>query len=287
MMRKAVFISLVLLFIGGCTVKATYNRLDWVLTEYLESYVELNKTQKADLRDHMRATLAWHRRTQLPAYVLWLESVRHDVSLGMNQAQVEQHGLQLLVFWRAMMVRLAADMAVLLPQLDTQQREALFSSFADRNAEYHEDYVQVSRQKQRKNYTKWLKKRFDGWLGSLTEQQEQLIATSAAQIQPIATDALQTRHRWQTQLREILQDHKDTATTRAALHKLFVQPENLRSDQYQQQLIHNSNVVTQLIADISNQLTDKQRKHFNKRVDKYIKLINELAQEVRPGQTES
>ena len=287
MMRKAVFISLVLLLIGGCTVKATYNRLDWVLTEYLESYVELNKTQKADLRDHMRATLAWHRRTQLPAYVLWLESVRHDVSLGMNQAQVEQHGLQLLVFWRAMMVRLAADMAVLLPQLDTQQREALFSSFADRNAEYHEDYVQVSRQKQRKNHTKWLEKRFDGWLGSLTEQQEQLIATSAAQIQPIATNALKTRHRWQTQLREILQDHKDTATTRAALHKLFVQPENLRSDQYQQQLIHNSNVVTQLIADISNQLTDKQRKHFNKRVDKYIKLINELAQEVRPGQTES
>ena len=287
MMRKAVFISLVLLLIGGCTVKATYNRLDWVLTEYLESYVELNKTQKADLRDHMRATLAWHRRTQLPAYVLWLKSVRHDVPLGMNQAQVEQHGLQLLVFWRAMMVRLAADMAVLLPQLDTQQREALFSSFADRNAEYHEDYVQVSRQKQRKNYTKWLKKRFDGWLGSLTEQQEQLIATSAAQIQPIATDALQTRHRWQTQLREILQDHKDTATTRAALHKLFVQPENLRSDQYQQQLIHNSNVITQLIADISTQLTDKQRKHFNKRVDKYIKLINELAQEVRPGQTES
>ena len=287
MMRKAVFISLLLLLIGGCTVKATYNRLDWVLTEYLESYVELNKTQKADLRDHMRATLAWHRRTQLPAYVLWLKSVRHDVPLGMNQAQVEQHGLQLLVFWRAMMVRLAADMAVLLPQLDTQQREALFSSFADRNAEYHEDYVQVSRQKQRKNYTKWLKKRFDGWLGSLTEQQEQLIATSAAQIQPIATDALQTRHRWQTQLREILQDHKDTATTRAALHKLFVQPENLRSDQYQQQLIHNSNVITQLIADISTQLTDKQRKHFNKRVDKYIKLINELAQEVRPGQTES
>ena len=71
------------------------------------------------------------------------------------------------------------------------------------------------------------------------------------------------------------------------MHKLFVQPENLRSDEYKQQLIHNSNVATQLIADISTQLTDKQRRHFNKRIDKYIRLINELAQEARPRQTGS
>jgi uncharacterized protein YutE (UPF0331/DUF86 family) len=63
------------------------------------------------------------------------------------------------------------------------------------------------------------------------------------------------------------------------LQKLFVQPENLRSEYYKQQLIHNSGVITQLIADVANQLTDKQKKHLNKRIDKYIKLFNELAEE--------
>ena len=287
MMRKALLISVLFVVVGGCTLKGTYNRLDWVLTEYLESYVELNKTQKVALRQHMRVTLSWHRRTQLPAYVLWLENVKHDVQHGITQAQVEQHGLQLLVFWRALMVRFAEDMAVLLPQLDAQQREALFTSFADRNAEYHKDYIQVSRQQQRKNYTQWLEERFDSWLGSLTKQQEQRIAASAAQIQPIATDALKTRLRWQMQLREILQNHNDTATTQAALQTLFVQPENLRSERYKQQLILNSNVITQLIADIANQLTDKQRKHFNKRIDKYIKLFTELAQDAQLQQAAS
>jgi len=278
-MRKALFISLVILVVGGCTLKAGYNRLDWLLAEYLESYVELNKDQKAALRQRMAASLEWHRRTQLPAYGLWLESVKHDVQHGITQGQVEQHGLQLLVLWRALMVRFADDMAVLLPLLDAQQREALFDSFAQENAEFHEDYIQVSRQQQRKNYADWLEEHFERWLGSLTAQQQQLIAISAAQIQPIATDALKTRLRWQQQLREILRNHKDSATTRAAMQNLFVQPEQLRTERYKQQLIHNTDVITQLIADVANQLTDKQHQHLNKRIDKYRKLVEDLVAE--------
>ena len=278
-MRKALLISVAVLVVGGCTFRASYNRLDWLLTEYLESYVELNKDQKTALRQRMAASLDWHRRTQLPAYVLWLQSVRHDVQHGITQDQVEQHGLQLLILWRALMVRFADDMAVLLPQLDVSQHEALFESFAEENAEYHEDYIQVSHQQRQKHYTERLEGIFDNWLGSLTEQQEQRIASSAAQLQPIATEALKTRLRWQMQLREILQYHKDTATTQAALHDLFVNPEQLRTDRYKQQLIHNSDVITQLIADVGNQLTEKQQQHLNRRIDKYINLFNELAAE--------
>jgi hypothetical protein len=58
-----------------------------------------------------------------------------------------------------------------------------------------------------------------------------------------------------------------------------VQPETLRTERYKQQLIHNAGVITQLIADVGNQLTDKQQKHLFKRIDKYIKLFNELAAE--------
>ena len=280
-MRKFLLIAVVFLVVGGCTLKGTYNRLDWMLTEYLESYIELNKTQKAALRQHMQATLEWHRRTQLPAYSLWLKSVKHDIQQGITQPQVEQHGLQLLVFWRALMVRFSEDMAVLLPQLDAQQREELFASFADKNAEYHVDYIQVSHETQRKNYLKRTGDSFDRWLGSVTRQQEQLIVASADQIQYIAKDVLKTRLRWQMQLREILRQHKDTATTQVALQKLFVEPETLRSERYKQQLIHNAGIITQLITDIANQLTEKQKKHLFKRIDKYIKLFDDLAKEAQ------
>ena len=283
-MYKILLLIVALFVVAGCTMKGTYNRLDWMLTEYLESYVELDKSQKAALRQRMQATLEWHRRTQLPAYSLWLKSVKHDIRQGITQPQVEQHGLQLLVFWRAMMVRFSEDMAVLLPQLDAKQREELFTSLADKNAEYHVDYIQLSHEQQRKNYIKRMDDIFDGWLGSVTRQQEQRIIASADQIHYIAKDVLKTRMRWQLQLREILQNHKDTVTTQVALQKLFVEPETLRSDRYNQQLIHNAGIISHLITDVANQLTDKQQKHLFKRIDKYIKLFDELAEEAQPQQ---
>ena len=278
-MRKTLLLIVALFVVAGCTMKGTYNRLDWMLTEYLERYVELTKAQKKALRQRMQTSLEWHRRTQLPAYTVWFQGVKHDIQHGITQPQVEQHGLQLLVFWRALMVRFSEDMAVLLPQLDAKQREELFTSFADKNAEYHVDYIQLSHKQLRKNYIKRTEDNFDGWLGSVTKQQKQLIVASADDIQYIARDVLKTRLRWQMQLREILRYHKDTATTQAALQKLFVQPETLRSERYKQQLIHNAKIITQLIADVANQLTDKQKKHLFKRIDKYIKLFKDLTEE--------
>lgn len=278
-MRKAVLISLIFFVIGGCTVKSTYNRLDWIITRYLDSYVELTHEQKAELRRSLSRTLHWHRTTQLPAYVGWLQSVKQDVATGLTEARVEQHSLELLVYWRALMVRVADDMALLLPSLSPQQRAELFASFIEKNDEYRDDYIKVSRQQQRKNYTERLEDSFDIWLGSLRQDQKKRIHAAAIAMQPIATESLQTRIRWQQELHTILDNHQDPAATREAMHTLFVNTETLRSASYQYMLEHNRQVVTRLIVDISKTLSDKQRLHFNKRVDKYIKLFSELAQE--------
>ncbi len=287
MMRKAVLISLVFLLIGGCTVKSTYNRLDWVLAKYLNTYVKLTDAQKDELREYLASTLDWHRTTQLPAYVSWLQRVKQDVAHGLTEAQVEHHTLELLVFWRALMMRFAEDMAVLLPDLSPQQKAELFASFIEKNDEYRDDYIKVSQKQQRENYTEQLQDSFDSWLGSLSRNQEKRIHAAAIEMQPIAAESLQTRIRWQQELHTILDSQQDLDTTREAMHTLFVNTETLRSTRYKHMLEHNRQVVTHLIVDISKTLSDKQHKHFNKRVDKYIKLFSELAQEAQPRQAAS
>jgi hypothetical protein len=287
MMRKAVLICLVFLVFGGCTVKGTYNRLDWVLAKYLNSYVELTDTQERELREYLASTLYWHRTTQLPLYINWLQSVKQDVVHGLTEAQVEQHTLELLLYWRALMVRFADDMAVLLPELSPQQRAELFASFIEKNDEYQADYIKVSQQQQQKNYTERLQDSFDSWLGSLSLEQKKSIQAAAVQMQPIAAESLQTRIRWQQELHAILENHQDLVTTREAMHRLFVDTETLRSATYKHMLEHNRQVVSRLIVDISRTLSDKQRQYFNKRVDKYIKLFSELTQDATPRQAAS
>ena len=287
MIRKAVLISLVLFLISGCSVKSTYNRLDWILTQYLDSYVELTDAQEDELREYLANTLYWHRTTQLPAYVSWLQRVKQDVAHDLTEAQVEHHTLELLVYWRALMMRVADDMAVLMPELSPQQRAELFASFIEKNDEYRTDYIKVSRKQQRENYTERLQDSFDSWLGSLSQNQKKLIQAAAIEMQPIAAESLQTRIRWQQELHTILDSQQDLAATREAMHTLFVNTETLRSTSYKHMLEHNRQVVTHLIVDISKTLSDKQRKHFNKRVDKYIKLFSELAQQAQPRQAAS
>ena len=287
MMHKAVLISLVLFLISGCTVKSTYNRLDWILTLYLDSYVELTDAQEDELREYLANTLYWHRSTQLPAYVSWLQRVKQDVAHDLTEAQVEQHTLELLVYWRALMMRFADDMAVLMPDLSPQQRAELFASFIEKNDKYRDEYIKVSRKQQRENYTERLQDSFDSWLGSLSQNQKKSIHTAAIQMQPIAAESLQTRIRWQQELHTILDSQQDLTATREAMHTLFVNTETLRSTSYKHMLEHNRQLVTRLIVDLSKTLSDKQRKHFNKRVDKYIKLFSELAQEAQPRQAAS
>ena len=286
-MRKVLFLSFIVLIVAGCTLKATYNRLDWVLGNYLERYVELTSAQEAELKQRLATTLEWHRTTQLPVYAAWLRTVKYDVQHGLSETQVEQHTLELLLYWRTLMIRFADDMAEMLPTLNAQQQLELFASFADKNADYEERYINVSREQQRDNYTERLEDSFDSWLGSLSEQQQQLIQTAAHQLQPIATQSLQMRLRWQQQLKGVLENHQDTATTRAAMQTLFVNPESLRSVTYKHILEHNRQVITRLIVDVAHTLSDTQRQHLNQRLDKYITLFNDLAQQAPSAQCEA
>lgn len=278
-MRKTFVLIMVLLAVTGCTLKATYNRLDWVLGNYLERYVALTPAQEAQLKQRLTATLEWHRTTQLPVYASWLQNVKYDVHHGLTETQVEQHTLELLLYWRTLMIRFADDMAEMLPELSPAQRTELFASFADRNAEYEERYIKVSRQQQRDNYTERLEDSFDSWLGSLSDQQQQLIQTAALELQPIATQSLQMRQRWQQQLKRVLENHRDPATTRAAMQTLFANTESLRSVTYRHMLEHNRQVITRLIVDVAQSLSDQQREHLNQRIDKYITLFTDLAQQ--------
>lgn len=286
-MRKTLYLIMVMMAVTGCTLKATYNRLDWVLGNYLERYVALTPAQENILKQRLATTLEWHRSTQLPVYATWLQNVKFDVQHGLTETQVEQHSLELLLYWRSLMIRFADDMAEMLPELSPAQRTELFESFAEKNAEYEERYIKVSRQQVRDNYTERLEDSFDSWLGSLTPQQQELIQTAAQELQPIATQSLLMRQRWQQQLKRVLENHQDAARTRTAMQTLFVNSESLRSVTYKHMLEHNRQVINRLIVDVAQTLNDSQRQHLNQRIDKYIGLFTELAQQAPAGQCEA
>ena len=92
--KKILLFSLV--FLVGCSSTTfIYNRLDFLLPWYLESYVDLNQEQRKNLNELLEPFFEWHREEELPKYaeiigdvellldekieLSSIESITHDV----------------------------------------------------------------------------------------------------------------------------------------------------------------------------------------------------------------
>ena len=277
LMRRLLLLGLVLVLLGGCTMKATYNRLDWLAAKYLSSYIELTDEQKLVLKQRLADTLEWHRSTQLPAYAQWLGNLQYDMQDGLTESQVNQYGLELLVFWRNLMLRLADDLAVLLPRLTTEQREALFARLEKENSSDGREVAVVSVEKRQSEYAGRLEKGLGRWLGGINEQQKGLIRVAANKLQPTETDSFRMRVRFQQTVRSLLEEQADEDEIRRTLRSLLINNESRHNDAYQKKFENNRRVLTQLIVDISSTMEPDQKKYLNQRIDKFIKLFNDLS----------
>ena len=150
-----------------------------------------------------------------------------------------------------------------------------------KNNEFAEKFIDISREEQLEIYIERMEDRFKLWLGSVTEQQGQLIKVSAVKFKTIAPEVLKTRRLWQAELKTVLEKRKDISATSKAMHDLFVNSARLRSDNYKKMFNDNQQTLIWLIVDVANTMTKEQQQYFYTQVEHYSKHFTELAEEAR------
>ncbi len=280
-MRKFLLISFVSIMASACTVKTLYNKLDWFIVDYIDDYVELSSEQQITLYKHLDDSLHWHRTSQLPVYVNWLQDFKLDVQSKLSYQKIAQNITNLQSYFHPLMVRTAGEMAILLPDLTALQQKKLYASMTKKNNEFAEKFIDISREEQLEIYIERMEDRFKLWLGSVTEQQGQLIKVSAVKFKTIAPEVLKTRRLWQAELKTVLEKRKDISATSKAMHDLFVNSARLRSDNYKKMFNDNQQTLIWLIVDVANTMTKEQQQYFYTQVEHYSKHFTELAEEAR------
>lgn len=284
LMRKLLICSLVILMLGGCSQKTAYNHLDLLVAEYLDDYVELNNIQQVQLEKSLNETLAWHREQQLPVSIEWLQSLKQDLGEELTYDRVAFHADQLLMFWNAIEGQFANDMAVLLPTLSVEQRKELLKSFAEKNDEFREEYIEIGQKERREQLVKRVEDSFERWLDDLTKNQITQIHATAHKMEDTAPNMLAMRIQWQNELLRLLNDGAGHSDVQQDIVNVFVQRNALRSEAYQQQLETNQDLIYRLIVNISKTLEAEQKEYLVSRIDDYIELFKSL---VKDGQEES
>lgn len=267
------------LVLSGCAVRFVYNQLDWLVPWYLEDYIELEGPQKQLFKSRLEDYLAWHRSAQLPQYADFLDQVAAQAERGLSRADIDAIQSRTEALAQAMVDRLQPDMIELFALASDEQVAKLFKKFAEDDARYKKEYLDVSISEQRKQRAKEAQHYAERWTGSLSKDQVRLIRHWSRSFDPMGEEFFATRKAWQAEFQRILQMRHDRPAYDQAFARLLATPTFGRSDGMQQKLDRNQQALVDLYLALDKSLSQGQRDHMVKKLRSYAEDFRVLAKQ--------
>lgn len=268
----------------ACTVKTSYRFLDWIIAWQVDDYITLTRSQQVVFDQQLAELLSWHKATQLVLYRDWLVDGKVLFQQPLKLDQLNRWLNQAGLFWPQLMAQLTQASAQVLVSLSDQQVAAMMAELGVTLADDRDEYRQLN-QRQSENYQRSkerqsdkIGKHFRRWLGDLSVEQRQWI-NDWVEVR-IDTQGLwlDNRQQWLNDFERVL-GVRHQADFSIALADLFMSTEQRRSGQYQAAIDQNTESALHLIIKLQASLSDRQKRHFNREIDYWIKTLSELAGE--------
>ncbi len=280
MRRSLLLVISLALLISGCSTRLAYNYLDWWLDWTIEDYVSLNDEQQSQTEAAIDRLHLWHRQQQLPLYADYLDKLNSVItSESLTQEQLNSLLDTGYDLWTGLLNELLSDSSQLLSSLSDEQIEELFTNIEKyQEKEFAEKYVSKDMEKLKQRSLKNRQEFFKTWLGPLSEEQQTLIAHWHQQSKPFGPTALTQRRQWRQEFAELLAQRSAEHFAPQLAEMLHYPPERWVPE-YREQVKHNQAINQQLIMALHASLTEKQKRHCQKRLQGYIKDFQHLAKQ--------
>ncbi len=277
--QRLLLVSALVLLASGCAVRFVYNQLDWLVPWYLDDYIALEGPQKQLFESRLDAYLQWHRREQLPLYAEFLEDVAGRAKRGLKPSDIATIQRRTEELAQAMVIQLQPDMIELFAMASDKQVEKLFRKFAEDDARFRKEYLEVSAREQRRQRAKEALLYVERWTGSLRKEQRKMIDDWSQSYELMAEELLETRTAWQQEFRRILDMRQDRPAYEAAFKQLLANPTFGRSDALQQKYDRNEQAVIALYLQLDHSLSPDQRTRMVKKLRSYADDFRHLAKQ--------
>ncbi len=257
-MVKKIGLALALLWLVGCTNQIAYNHLDWLVSWYVDDYVELNTEQEEQLQTSLNDLLIWHRQVELPLYHNQLSDLLVDVNAGGMSAPVWlNHIVQIREHISRVRNKATLRLTQLAAGLSEQQVNELFDNLQSKGEASKEEFNDLSDEEVYEQRFEKLYDTFDGYLGSVSEQQVAIIddyidktsSNTLAYIKFNATLQSIARGMFKQFNGQLLNDN---------VYDLFIRSEQFKSDELKQNSALKIELGAQLLSDIYVTLSPKQ-----------------------------
>lgn len=266
------------LLISSCSLRWSYNFLDWLVAWEVGEYVTLDRQQKKQLNKSIDDFHRWHRSTQLPLYADFLQRLESQLLDEETDSAALMHSFdQASELWQDSLVEFTAFAPTLFRELSEPQIAELIRNTEKETNKAVEKYMGREESEARRKQHKHMLKRLNKWLGQLTPKQMALLDQWSLEVTSNHKLMVQARQEWQQLFDQTLQENRQSDTFEKQVQTLLVYPNTLWSDEYRQSVEHNQQLTMELFADISHQLTEQQKHSLRKKLHGYINDFQHLA----------
>ena len=269
-MKNRAAILLLAIVLAGCGPRLVYPHLDWLIPWYVSDYISLDSDQKNMLEARLLKVLDWHCRTQLPAYATTLRALGRDLADSfqpVDAATLQVYNTHLMALWKDLLQQIGPDITAILATATDAQVDELFDNLEKQNHKFRKKYVDLPPDELSQNREERMVKRTEYWISKLNPEQKQAVSDWRLQLAPIAVDWLRNREIVQAEARSLLAHRHDNPGFQAAMLELIINPESMRNAEFQRKIDINTAVTINILAQLNQLLTGKQRSYLLNRIE--------------------
>ncbi|MEM0912186.1 MAG: DUF6279 family lipoprotein [Pseudomonadota bacterium] len=280
-MKKIALLLITIFTLGGCSSKFAYNNIDWLIYWFLDDYIELTSEQESVFDEKLQNWISWHKSEELPQYIEHMDQLISDIkSDQMTQQRMAYHQEKARSHWVRLRAQVAPDLVEMSKLLDDEQVVYLFAALEDDNQEEKEAYLERVSYSEEKRERRWSKRNQDNasdWFGRLNKQQKDYISDSYGQFESTGQHWIDYKQNYQSNLRSLFVTREINEDFDAELLEMLTQPEQYRSDEFNQASERNNEKSKQYLIKLMSMATDKQKQKLIDKIGDYREDILDLA----------
>ena len=274
--KKLIAALLLTLLAAGCTMSFTYNHLDWLIPWYVDDYVDLSRQQRQLLQGQLGPVLQWHREEELERYLELLDRIEADLAGEVTTAQVLSWADEIIAAAERVEENMVSVALQFGATLSDEQLAEFMESVWEEHREYEEEFLGRTDEEYIEENKDNLEEFLERFTGRLNDEQDAVLLRAAESLQRFDGVWLEDHEQWLNTLGPLLQRKPGWED---AVREAYANRTLRRSQQYEELLEYNMNVVSQAIADVLNRLNDKQRKHLDDEIEDFRSLVQRLLEE--------
>jgi uncharacterized membrane protein len=274
--KNGLLVMLTAFLLSACSFGFIYNNLDWWSNWYLDDYVKLNQEQQQIFDTAFDELHSWHRQTQLREYYLQLIVLKKQVNDGISKNALNAHLVRVKNHWIVVREKAKPQLISLTHTLSKSQRQQVIDEIDSINKERIEDRDELSKAQWYQAECKERQQQFRKWVGKLTKTQKAEVCNFIQGSSSTFAHRMDYRIKWHSDFKQVLAMNINKQQYEVMFTALISDPESLKSDEHVILSANNSEISVTIFHYVMNNLTDKQRKRFNHKVDELIDDLKAL-----------